>query len=145
MEPPRRPEPHGRVVPGQRRQLARVRALVEREEHEREPRVVAVRGEQRAQVARVLGGDRDVGARVGPEARRHARVVVAERARVELHHQPVLGAQARHLHQHVRLEAALVGRRGPAAERAREERRGLRARQPLGVGLDHRVVGGRGA
>ena len=43
------------VVAGERRQLARVGRFVEREQQEAEARVVAVRVEQRLQVARVLG------------------------------------------------------------------------------------------
>jgi hypothetical protein len=64
---------------------------------------------------------------------------------VELHDEPVLGAQARHLHEHVGLEGALVGRGRPAGQRAGEQRLGRGVGQPRGVGLEHGVVGGRGA
>src|SRR5262245_21303252 len=62
VEPPRGAESHGWVVTREWRELPRVRRLVEREEQQREPRIVAVRLEQRTKVARVLGLDRNVSA-----------------------------------------------------------------------------------
>ena len=117
VEPPRRPEPQRGVVAGQRRQLPRVGRLVEREHDQREARVVAEPLEQRPQVPRELRRDRDVGAHVGPEPLEERAVVVAERADVELHHQPVLDAHAGHLDEHVAANrrASAGGRRPRSA------------------------------
>src|SRR3712207_9375049 len=67
---PRRAEHHSWVVTGQRRQLAAVGALVQRERDEPEARVGAVGVQQRPQVAGPLGRYGDVGARVRAEADR---------------------------------------------------------------------------
>ena len=78
VEPPGRAEPQRRVVAGQRGQLAGVGRLVQGEQDQRQPRVVAEGVEQRLQVARELGGSRDVGALVAAEALEQQPVVVAD-------------------------------------------------------------------
>ena len=89
---------------------------------------------------------RNVAALVRAEALGDGAVVIAQRAGMQLHHQPVVDRHARHLHQHVRLEVALIGAASPSpAQRLRKQRlRGV-GRQPSGVRLDDRVVGRRGA
>ena len=98
-------------MPRKRRELAAVRRFVQCEQHERETRIVAVALEQRTQVARELRRDRNVAAHVGTEALEDHLVVVAQRARVDLHHQTISQRQPSHFHQQVRCEAALVVRR----------------------------------
>src|SRR5581483_10050545 len=75
VEPPRAAEQHCRVVAGERRELAAVRALVESEEDQREARLVAACLEQWLQAARPVGSDGDVGAEVAAEARSERRIV----------------------------------------------------------------------
>ena len=65
------------------------------------PRLVADAVEHRLQRMDVIGAHRDVGALVAAEAREDARIVVAEAARMNLHHQPVVEAHLRHLGQHL--------------------------------------------
>src|SRR5256886_6529755 len=85
--PPRRPEPHRRIVARQRRPLAAVRGFVQREQHQRESRIVAVRIEQRPQVARELGRYRNVPPAIGPGPLEQRLGVAPVRPPVELHHQ----------------------------------------------------------
>src|SRR6202022_3682292 len=58
----------------------------------------------------VIGSRRNVGALVAAEALMQLGVVIPERARMDLHHQPVLEAHVRHLGQH--LPAKCFGFRG---------------------------------
>ena len=118
VEPPGAAEQHRGIVAGERRKLAAVGALVEREENDREARVVAARLEQRSQAARPVGRDRDVRADVAPEPLRERAVVVSQAADVKLHHEAVVAAHPRELVEHVRLEPPRVGVRGLARERA---------------------------
>src|SRR5205807_2133788 len=90
VEPPGRTELYRRVMSCQWRKLTRIRGFVEREEHQREVRVVAELVEQRAQIPRVLRGHGDVGALVSPKLLEDHTVVVAERAGVQLHNESVL-------------------------------------------------------
>ena len=90
VKPPGRAEAHGGIMPGEGRQLPAVGGLVEREDHERESRIVAVRVQQGSEVARELGRDRDVSASIGAELLEQRAVVIPQRARVNLHHQPIL-------------------------------------------------------
>src|SRR6266566_7980265 len=99
VEPPRGAEAHRGVVPRKRRELAAVRRFVQREQDEREPRIVAVTLEQRAQIARELRRHRNVAAHVGTEALEDLAVVVAQRAGMDLHDQTVGQRQTRHFHQ----------------------------------------------
>ena len=62
---------------GERRQLAPIGALVEREEDEREVLLVAVEVEERLEVAHIIGAGGDVGAHVAAEAGVERGVVVA--------------------------------------------------------------------
>ena len=89
---------------GERRKLARIDALVEGEEDEAEAGRVAEPVEQGLQRADIFAGDRNVGAHVAAEAGEQGGVVVAQRARMELHHHPVLDAHPRHFGQHLAAE-----------------------------------------
>ena len=64
---------------------------------------------------------------------------------MQLHHEPVVDRQARHLHQHVPFEAALIVGRRVAISRALEEPLRLFRRQLRRVRLEHAVIGGRRA
>ena len=123
VEPPGAAEQHRGIVAGERRELAAVGALVEREENDAEVRIAAACLEQRAQAARPVGRDRDVRADVAPEPLGERAVVIAQAADMELHHEPVVAAHARELVQHVRLEAPRVRMRDGAGQRRREQRR----------------------
>ena len=142
MEPPRRPEPYRGIVSGDWRQLTRIGRLVEREKDERERGIIPVLAEQGAKVSRVLCGDGDVGPLVHAEPLEHEGVVIAERARVQLHDEPILDRHARHLEQHVCFELPLVVRRRFTLTRALEDPVGRLRREALGPGLDHRMIGG---
>ena len=145
VEPPRWPKAQGRIVTRERRELTRIGAFVEREQHHGEARVVAVLLEQGPKVPRVLRGERNVGSLVHAEALEHHGIMVAECAGMELHHEAILRGETRHLHQHVRLEAALVVGGRLAVARALEQALDLLGRQLVGIGLEHAMVGGRGA
>ena len=82
VEPPRRSESHGGIVVGKRRELSRIRRFVEREENQRQARVMSELVQQWLQVARELRRDGNVRAIVGAEAREHTRVMIAQRTRV---------------------------------------------------------------
>ncbi len=114
-------------MPGERRELARVRGLVEREQDDGEVALVAEAVEQRFQRVHVVGARRDVGAHVAAEARIEQRIVVAERARMDLHHQTVIEAHAGHLGEHLRAEELGIALARLAGDDLQE--------QPLGVGL----------
>ena len=144
VEPPRRSEPHRRIVARERGQLAAVRRLVQREQHERQSRVVAVRVEQRAQVARELRRDGDVSPTVGAELLGERPIVIPERPRVDLHHEPVFEGHLRHLHQEVRLEAPLVGATRLPLARLLKQHFGVVRGEPRRVRLEHGVIGGGG-
>jgi len=69
--------------------------------------------------------------------------VISQRAGVNLHDEAILQRQPRHLHQEVAHEAPFVRRRyialpGPLVQDLR-----FVGRQPNGIGLEHRVIGGR--
>ena len=145
MEPPGRAELHGGIVARQGRELPRICGLVEREEHEREPRVIPKGVEQRLQIARELRRDRQIGALVRSEAREDVLVMVAERSGVHLHHQSVFDRHPRHLHQHMRFEATLVGGGRNAAARLLKETLCLTGGEPFRVRFEHPMVGGRSA
>ena len=71
--------------------------------------------------------------------------MIAERAGMELHDQPVLARQACHLHEHVRLELALVGLGGLPASRPREEALRVVRLEARRVRFSDPVIGGGGA
>ena len=110
QEPPRRTEPDGGVIAGQRRELPRVDGLVEGEQDQPEARVVPETLQKWSQVPCELGGDGDVGAEVWPEPLKQRTVVVAQRPDVELHDEAILHAHARQLHEQVTGEAPRVVR-----------------------------------
>ena len=89
----------------QRRKLSGIAGLVEREENQRQPRVVAEAVEQGTKVARVICRHGNVRAFVHAEALEQRAVVVAVRAGMKLHHQPVFDAHAGALDQQVTGEA----------------------------------------
>src|ERR1044071_7976324 len=68
VEPPRRTQEHRGIMPGERRQLAAVRRLVEREHDKAKARVVPIIVEQMSQIARELSGNWNVSAPVRPVA-----------------------------------------------------------------------------
>ena len=129
----------------ERRELARVRRLIEREQNQREAWVVPVRVEQGTKVARELRHHRDVTARIRPEPLGYHAVVITERTRVELHHEAVLARQASHLHEHVRLELALVCLGGLPTSRPREEALRVVRLEARRVRFSDPVIGGGGA
>ena len=131
VEPPRAAERDRGIVACERRQLAAVRALVEREQNDGEAGVVAVRLEQRAQPPRPVGRNRDVRADVAPEPFGERAVVIAQAADMQLHHEPVVAAHPGELVEHVRLEAARVAVRDRARERRREQRGRLTRRRAV--------------
>ena len=102
--------------------------------------------EQRLQRAHVVGAGRDVEALVAAEAAHHRVGVVAERAGVDLQHQAVVEAHARHLGQHVAAEAVgLLGARPGRRARGGTAPRPRLARQVLGAGGRVAVVAAGGA
>ena len=104
VEPPGGAEPQARVMPGQRRKLARIGAFIQREEDDREPGLVSEPVEQRTQRMDVVRPGRNVRALVPPEGVEQAPIVVAQAAGMDLHDQPVIHAHRRHFRQHLRPE-----------------------------------------
>ena len=87
----------------------------------RERRIVAEAIEQRTQRADVVGGASGMSAPTfGAEAVEQRRVVIAPGARMDLQHQPVVEAHARHLGEHLAAEQIGVARvaRRPSTMRA---------------------------
>src|SRR5206468_12271698 len=110
VEPPRRAELEYWIMARQRGELARVDGFVEREQNHREPALVAEAVEQRLEGADIVGTGRDVGALVAAEEPQDLRIVVAERAWMDLHHEAVLQADPRHLGQHLAAKCFGFGR-----------------------------------
>src|SRR5688572_5948029 len=104
MEPPGGTELERRIVTGEWRELARVRALVERKDDDRQRRIVAEAIEQRTQRSDVIGGGGDVGADVRTEAIEQRRVVITPGAGMDLQHELVVETHARHLGEHLSAE-----------------------------------------
>jgi len=127
-------------VASERRQLPAVRRLVEREYDELKARVIPIRVEQWAQVARELGRHRYVSPAIRSETPIHQLVVIAQRARVELHHEPIVHRQARHLHEEMRLEACLVFRVRRTFAGLGEQALRLRILEPFGAWNDDGVI-----
>src|SRR3546814_12334857 len=67
VEPPRRADPKRGIIALQRRQLARIAALVGREEDDREAGLRSVAPEQRGERVDIIGRHRNVGALVAAE------------------------------------------------------------------------------
>src|SRR5690606_2906749 len=95
--------------PGERCQLTRVRALIQREQDDAEDVVIPQLVEERMQIARPLRSDRDIRSYVRSELPKQGPVVVTERSGMELHHHPILSRHPAHLDEHVALEEALIG------------------------------------
>jgi hypothetical protein len=79
-------------VSRQRRELARTGRLVQREKKESQIAFVAETIEQGFKRTDVIGTRGDVGTLIAAEALMQLRVVIPERARMDLQHQPVLEA-----------------------------------------------------
>ena len=141
-EPPGRPEPQARIVAGERRELAAVGALVEREQDQREVRLVAEAIEQRLQRAHIVGAGRNVGAHVAAEALEERRVVIAEGARMDLHDEPVVEAHPRHLGQHLAAKGLRFVGRKIAAQDVVEQRRRVVIREVRRARRRVPVIGG---
>src|SRR5215472_8136280 len=101
LEPPGGTESQGRVMTRKRRQLARVGALVQREDDQLQVVLIAEAIEQRLQSTDKVGGPRNVGAAVAAVRLEKAPVVIAKAAGMKLHHETILEAHARHLSQHL--------------------------------------------
>src|SRR5829696_6050191 len=140
-EPPRCSEEQGRVVSCHGRELPGVGALVKGEGDKAEARVVAKLVQEGTQPTRPVGGYWYVRARVQAETSVHRFVVVAQAASVQLHDQPVLGAHASHLHEHVGSEPRGVLPVRPSAERPVEDFLRLSLWQALRVRSSGAVVG----
>ena len=130
-------------MPGDRRKLARIGRLVEREENQRQSRVVAVFVQQRLQTPRVINLNGNVAAFVETEALENQRVVIAVRAGMELHDKAVFHAHPRHLQQHMAGEDFRVAIFGFALQRALEDLVGERVGQLACQRRQGGVVGGR--
>jgi hypothetical protein len=97
--------------------------------------------QQRAQRAHIIGAGRDVEALVAPERSSTGPGMVAEAARVDLQHQPVIKAHPRHLGQHLAAEGVGLLRRAGAAQRLSNSA-APRPGQVLGPGGGVAVIGG---
>jgi hypothetical protein len=100
VEPPRRAELERRIVTGERREFAAVHRLIEREQDDAERLAVAKAIKQRSQRLHVLGPLRNVRALVATECFEQPAIVIAKRARMNLHHQAIVDAHLGHLDQH---------------------------------------------
>src|SRR5258707_9933091 len=90
VEPPGSAEEHRRIVTREWGQLSAVGGLIEHEHDESKARVVSICVEKRSQIPCELCGDGDVPTAIGSKAARYELVVIAQRARVQLHHQAIL-------------------------------------------------------
>ena len=117
--------------------------LVHGEQHQAEGRICAEALQDRAQRARVVGGQRQVVAGVGPVDLQRGPVVVPQHPRVQLHHHAVL---ARHLLRTRRAcrpgRAAASAGLTPPARAAAWTPLGLAGLHRLARGVDRSVVGG---
>ena len=143
-EPPRRPQTHGRVVAREGCQFPREGRFVQHEDDQAEARLAAEAVEQRLQVARELGRNRDVRAHVRSVVLENRPVVVAQRTGMELHHETVLGTHARHFHQHVGREGRRVVHGAALPQGLVEDHRRPLPGQGLDTRYQGRVVRGRG-
>ncbi len=119
VEPPGRAQAQRRVVPGERCELAAVGGLIQREQDDRELRLVAEPIQQRLQRLHVLRRLRNIRADIAAELREQRRVVIAERARVNLHHQAIVETHPRHLCEHLGAEQLGVFSAGAVRWRTR--------------------------
>ena len=112
-------------MPGERRKLARIAGLVQREDDDGQARVVAMGIQQRLQRADIIGLHRNVGALVAAMAVEERAVVIAERAGMDLQDEPVIEAHPRHLRQHLTAEQLMILSRPLARDHLVEQRLGL--------------------
>ena len=140
-EPPRHPDVHARVEPGQRRELARPDRLIDGEGDQVEARVGAEALQQRAQRVGELDADRDVMAGVRPEPLVRGPVMVAPHAGMQRHHQSVVAGHPGHLRQHVPPERHRFPVGGRAGERRAVDPRRLGGLERVGPHVGVAVVG----
>ena len=141
MKPPRRAEPNGRIVAGQRSELPAVGRFVEGEENQREHLFVTIRVQEWAKIACKLRGDGNIAAPVRAEARKERFVVIPERAGVELHNEAVVGGHPCHRHEKMGFPAPLVSGRRLSGRSTLKQSLGVAGRQRLGERLEHAVIG----
>ena len=108
---------------GERRQLTAIGRLIEGKENERKVRLVAKAIEQGLQPVNVIGRGGNVGAYVAAKTLVDLAIVIAVAAGMELHHEAVLYAHARHLGQHLSAKQLLFGSVSLARNHPVEERR----------------------
>ncbi len=132
-------------MPGQRGQLAAVGGLVQGEDDDRQARLATEPVQQGLEGAHIVGPLRDVGALVAAEGSEQRRIVVPIRARMDLHHQPVVEAHAGHLGQHLCAEQLGLGGGEHPAHDPVVQGLGIPAGEVGGGGGRAAVVGGRGA
>ena len=111
----------------ERRQFACVAAFIQGEEDDRKVRLIAEPVEQGLQCVDVVGSRRDVRSLVSPEVFEQPAIVVAETARVDLHHEPVIEAHGSHFGQHLAAKQLCILRRCIARFHPVEQRRSLRS------------------
>src|SRR5882672_10337880 len=101
---------------GKRRKLAAIAGLIEREYDDREAWLIAEPVQQRLEGMRVVDAVRNIRADVTTIFAEEPRVVIAERARMNLHDQAVVEAHACHLGEHLRAEQFRLARIERAGE-----------------------------
>ena len=97
VEPPGRPELERRIDARHRRQFAPVAGFVQREDYQGEPGVMPGHIQKRAKCFDVIGSTGNIEPLVDAVLVKDRARMVAARARVDLHHQPVLEAHLSHL------------------------------------------------
>ncbi len=107
---------------GQRRQLARIIGLVEREQDDGQRRMIAEAVEQRLQLAHILCRDRQIAADIPAIAGEQFGIVIAEHAGMDLHHHAVVARHARELGQHLGAEQLRIAGLALAAQQTVEQR-----------------------
>ena len=101
---------------GQWRQLAAVNRFIKGKENYAQTGMVAVLVEQRFKAAHIFGRRGNIGALVTAKIFKHIVVVIAEAARVNLHHQTIFNTHTCHLGQHLTAEQfSLFRAGGPSA------------------------------
>ncbi len=110
-------------MPRQRRQFARIGAFIEREEDDRQPRLVPEPVEQRFERLHIVGARGDIRPHVAAEVREQLVVMVAEAAGVDLHHQAIVHAHRRHFGEHLRAKQFGIGGGGAPVLHALEQGR----------------------
>ena len=127
VKPPGRSQAKAGVMPCQRRQLAAVGGFIQGKEDDGERGVVAEALQQRLQRVHVFGRHGNVGADVAAKAGKYLAIVIAAAAGMDLHHQTVLEAHARHFGQHLGAEELLLSGRRPCPRSPGRRARRLRS------------------